>query len=121
MKKKTLKALKNAAVGIFIGAANGAFGAGGGMIAVPYLKKTGFDQKKAQENAVAVILPITVVSAAVYIFKGYVGIKNSLVYLPAGLLGAFAGTRIISRISPVYLKIIFGAFMIYAGGRLMIR
>lgn len=121
MKKKTLSVIKDIASGIFIGVANGAFGAGGGMIAVPYLKKKGFSQNKAQQNAVAVILPVTAVSAAVYLFKDFVNIKDSLIYLPTGLAGALIGTWLISRISPVYLKIVFGGFMVYAGGRLVLR
>ena len=118
MKSKNKQRLKDIFSGALIGIANGAFGAGGGMIAVPLLKKKGFNQKSAQENAIAIILPITVFSAAVYLLKGYVKIKSSLIYLPTGLLGAALGTYIIGKISPVYLRIVFGAFMIYAGGRL---
>lgn len=121
MKQKTKNVLKDMCAGVLIGAANGAFGAGGGMLAVPILKKKGFKQDDAQKNAVAVILPITAVSAVIYCLKGYVGIKDSLIYLPAGLPGALLGTYIISKISPLYLKIIFGAFMVYAGVRLLIK
>ena len=117
MKRSLKNALKNAAAGIFIGVVNGAFGAGGGMLAVPYLKKQGLSQKAAQSNAVAVILPITVFSAAVYAFKGYAKFCDCLIFIPTGLLGAFLGTVIIRRISPTVLRIVFGAFMIYAGIR----
>lgn len=91
------------------------------MLAVPMLKKTGLDQKQAHKNAVAVILPITVLSAVLYILKDYVALKNALPYIPAGLIGAALGTFIISKISPIWLKRIFGAFMVYAGVRLLIK
>lgn len=121
MKKKAKNFLKTALLGVLTGAVNGAFGAGGGMVAVPVLKAKGLKQKAAQENAVAVILPITVISAVFYLLKGYMKIGDSFIYLPTGLLGAAAGTFIIKKISPLYLKCIFGAFMIYAGIRTVLK
>ena len=60
---KIKKHIKPAAFGVAVGLVNGVFGAGGGMLAVPLLKKSGLDQKQSHANAVAVILPITVISA----------------------------------------------------------
>ena len=108
-------------MGLAIGIINGMFGAGGGMIAVPCLKKLGLDQKSAHENAVAVILPITIISAILYLVKGYVDFKSSLAFIPTGLIGSYIATLIIKKISPVWLKRIFGGFMIYAGVRLLMK
>ncbi len=102
-----------------IGVVNGLFGAGGGMIAVPLLKKMGFEQKEAHANAVAVILPITVASAILYMIKDYVNLSDALVYIPTGVLGSVIGAAILRKISPYYLKKIFGIFMLYAGFRLL--
>lgn len=121
MKKSIKKAIKNIGLGGCIGIVNGMFGAGGGMLAVPILKHSGLDRKQAHANAVAVILPITVLSAGLYIFKDYVTVKQSLAYIPAGIAGSVIGTLIIKKISPVWLKRIFGAFMVYAGVRLLFR
>lgn len=121
LKEKLKNNLKSVLYGTVIGLVNGTLGAGGGMLAVPMLKKTGLDQKQAHKNAVAVILPITVLSAVLYILKDYVALKNALPYIPAGLIGAALGTFIISKISPIWLKRIFGAFMVYAGVRLLIK
>ncbi len=117
MKNKTRKNIKNAAFGVLIGVVNGLFGAGGGMIAVPVLKSGGKPQKIAQQNAVAVILPITVFSAAVSLFFGKVKLSDAAPFVLPGLLGAFLGTHIMKKISPVLLKTLFGGFMIYAGIR----
>ena len=46
--------------GILIGALNSFFGAGGGIIAVPVLEKSGLLKKESHANAVAVILPISI-------------------------------------------------------------
>ena len=115
------KNLTTAASGLLIGGINGLLGAGGGMIAVPMLKKAGLEQKEAHANAVAVILPISVLSAVLYIIKGYVGIPDALPYVPTGIIGSVLGTVILKKISPVWLKRIFGTFMVYAGVRLLLK
>ena len=115
------KKLSNAIFGIAIGFINGLLGAGGGMLAVPLLKKHGLSQKAAQQNAIAIILPITAVSAFVYLFKDYVNLKSSFPYLPTGLIGAIIATLLMKKISNKWLKRIFAFFMLYAGTRLLLR
>ena len=89
--------------GVLIGIVNGLLGAGGGMIAVPVLKKTGMEQKQAHANAVAVILPITAISVFLYIQSGNVKLSDAFVYIPGGLLGALTGSFILGKISPSLL------------------
>lgn len=107
--------------GIIIGLVNGVFGAGGGMIAVPVLKKQGLDQKLAHANAVAVILPITVISAVLYLVKGSVTLSDSWAFIPTGLIGSVIATFVLQKFSNKILQKIFAAFMIYAGIRLLMR
>ncbi len=121
MKKKTKQNLQSAVAGLGIGFVNGILGAGGGMLAVPFLKKLGFTQKESHTNAIAVILPITIISATIYLYKGYVTLGDSFIYIPSGLLGTVIGTYLLKKISPKWLKRIFGALMIYAGIRLLIK
>lgn len=121
MKFLDKKSLKIYVSGIAVGIVNGMLGAGGGIIAVPILKKLGVKGKKAHANAVAVILPVTVLSAVIYVVKDYVSISDAVYYIPGGIAGAFLGTLIMKKISPLWLKRIFGGFMAYAGIRLLIR
>ena len=58
--------------GLAIGTVNSALGAGGGMIAVPMLRKSGMEQNRAQANAVALIMLLTAASAGIYIYTGKV-------------------------------------------------
>lgn len=113
--------VKTALSGFLIGLVNGLLGAGGGMIAIPILKKLGFSQKEAHTNAIAIILPITFLSSALYLLKGYVTVKDAFVYMPTGLIGAVIGTYVLHKISPTLLKKCFGALMIYAGIRLLLK
>ncbi len=116
------KGLLLAAGGFLIGAVNGLLGAGGGMLAVPLLSKVcGLERQEAHMNSVAVILPITLVSVCIYLFKGSVQVSDALRFVPAGLLGALLGTAVLGKISSKWLKIIFGGFMIWAGIRLVMR
>lgn len=113
--------LTTALAGLTIGFVNGLLGAGGGMVAVPLLKRLGLEQKQAHVNAVAVILPISILSAALYIAKDYVNLSSALPYIPAGAVGALIGTYTLKKISPLWLKRIFGGFMVYAGVRLLLK
>ncbi len=112
---------KTALSGLSIGIVNGLLGAGGGMLAVPILKKLGLEQKDAHSNAVAVILPVSLLSATLYIANDYVNLSDAVIYIPTGLLGAVLGTYCLHKISPVWLKRIFGGFMVYAGIRLLLK
>lgn len=115
------ESLLTAGAGLAVGLVNGLLGAGGGMIAVPLLQRLGLERKQAHANAVAVILPITVLSAALYLMKGYVSLSDSFIFIPGGIAGSLLGTLIMKKISPKWLKRIFGGFMIYAGVRLLCR
>ncbi len=121
MKSKFKKNLPIAGTGFAIGLVNGLFGAGGGMLAVPLLKKIGLDQKSAHKNAVAVILPVSILSAVIYLVKDYVKLSDALPFIPAGVAGALIGAFAIKKIPSVWLKRIFGGFMVYAGVRLLFK
>ena len=121
MKNFSKKSLLTAVAGLSIGIVNGLLGAGGGMIAVPLLKKLGFEQKQAHSNAIAIILPISILSATLYLYKDYVNLGDALPYIPTGLLGAVLGTYLLKKISPIWLRRIFGGFMVYAGIRLLLK
>lgn len=106
-------------LGLLVGLVNGFLGAGGGMIAVPALKSVGLSTKQSHENAVAVILPLTVMSAALYLLNGRVSIADAWSYIPGGLIGALIGTFLMKKISNVWLTRIFGGFMIFSGLRML--
>ena len=115
MKKK----MKIAVGGFFIGIINGLLGAGGGMLAVPLLRNSGSDTQKSHAGAVAVILPISVLSAVLYLAGGKVKIGDALPYVPAGLVGAVLGGLLLVKIPQTVLRILFAGFMIWAGIRMM--
>lgn len=107
--------------GVAVGLVNALFGAGGGLIAVSAFKNMGYSQKRAQASAIAVILPLCIISSAVYLFKGYYNISDALPYLPFGLIGAFVGTHVLKKLPDKVLKKIFAVFLIYTGVKMIMR
>ena len=85
------ESLLSAGAGLAVGLVNGHRGAGGGMIDFPLLQRLGLERKQAHANAVAVILPITVLSAALYLMKGYVSLSDSFIFIPGGIAGSLLG------------------------------
>ncbi len=107
--------------GAAAGFVNGLLGSGGGMIAVPALRSQGLGPQKAHATSIAVISPMCLLSAAIYLFRGDVSITDALPYLPAGALGAFIGAKLLPKISDTLLRRLFGAFAVWAGLRMLLR
>lgn len=103
------------------GLVNALLGAGGGLVAVPLFKKQGLSQKQAQASAISVILPLCILSTAVYYYMGYLNFKDALGYIPFGLAGAFIGSKLLKKIPDKILKKLFSVFMIYTGIRMLMR
>ncbi len=121
---KWLKALKNKKIiigGSLAGFINGLLGSGGGMIAVPALEKSGLAPKQAHSGSIAVILPLSLFSACLYVGGGRVEISDALPYIPAGIIGSFFGAWLMKKISSDLLRRIFGGFAIWAGIRMLMR
>ena len=103
------------------GLLNGLFGAGGGLAAVPLLHHAGLDTKESHATSIAVILPISVFSLIFYLTAGHVSLSDSLIFLPGSLIGAVMGGLLMRKIPPIWLRRIFGGFLIWAAVRLFMR
>lgn len=105
-----------AVTGALTGIANGFFGGGGGMIVVPlmtFLLK--IQTKKAHATALAVILPITIISAAIYFMSGNFDFATGI---PTGIgvvLGGVVGAWLLGKLSANWLTRIFAVVMFIAG------
>ena len=111
-----------ALTGGLTGLLNGIFGAGGGLLAVPMLQKSGLPPKKAHATSIAVTLPLSLFSALLLFFGGVrAELWDVLLACAAGLPGAYTGSRLLSRINPSLLKRIFGGVMVVSAVRLFFR
>ena len=106
--------------GVVTGAVNGFFGGGGGMIVVPLLTfLLKMETKKAHATAIAIILPISVVSAIVYFFKGSFNFSAGI---PSGIgvvAGGIAGAWLLGKLSSKLITRIFAVVMLAAGIKLL--
>lgn len=116
--KRKNRPLLSAIFGVAVGAANGLFGGGGGMIAVPALTLTGVPSKKAHATAIAIILPLSLISGAVYLAKGAADPSVILPSCAGVVVGGVVGALLLKKINSRGLSLLFYALMIAAGLKL---
>jgi len=103
-------------IGAAAGAANGLFGAGGGLIAVPLLIGwMKLPEKNAYATSLAVMVPISVVSLTVYALRGGLVTENTLWYLLGGFAGGVAAGFLFRYIPVQWLRWAMAGFLLYGG------
>ncbi len=116
-KQKLLLLLSGGVIGLL----NGFFGGGGGMICVPILQKVlSLDAKSSHATAIAVIFPLSLISAFVYVINGYI---SSFPLLTIGLgvvAGGITGALALKFLPPKIIRLIFAVVMFVGGIRLII-
>ena len=115
------KTTKYRIAGALAGTVNGLFGGGGGIpLAVLLRKWTGLADKTAFATCVAIILPVCLVSTAVYALRGTLPLAEALPYLFGGLLGGFLGGRLFKSLPNAWLRRIFALFLLYGAARYLL-
>lgn len=107
-------------LGLACGFLNGLFGAGGGIAAVFFLKKLGLPVKKAHATSIAIILPLSIVSAALYLWEGAFVLGDTLIYLPGAVVGAFLGGKYMKKIPDKLLRLLFNGMILFSGIRMLL-
>ena len=104
--------------GLTVGAVNGFFGAGGGMLAVPLLVFAGgLAGKKAHATAIAVMLPLSIASVIAY--------RTALdfaVFIPVAIgvtIGGIIGAKLLKILPEVLLFFAFNLVMLTAGLKML--
>lgn len=105
-------------IGSLAGVANGLFGSGGGLFLVPLLTKwSGLEQKRAFATSVAVVVPLSVVSLLVFLWRGSLDFAATLPYLIGGAVGGILSGCLFPKFSATLLRRLFGILLIYGGIR----
>lgn len=122
--KRSFKKIKSTFISLVAGAlaglVNGLFGGGGGMIIVPSLKHLlHYKTNSAHATAIAVILPLSVLSGIFYTvfgnFEWQPALFTSVGVLAGGVLGAF----LLKKLSSKPITLIFSAVMAIAGVKML--
>ena len=115
------KKVLHAVIGSAAGFLNGFFGSGGGALVVPASRKfLKIDPHEAHASAIAVMLPMTAVSAVFYAVQTKPDIWHVLTVSAGGLAGGFIGAKLLPKLPPVALRRIFGAFLIAAAIKMIL-
>lgn len=109
MKKEKI----SAATGAVCGFINGLFGSGGGIIAVPLLRKSGLSQKEAQATSLSVMFFLSAVSAGIYLFEERVAFSDAAKFIPGGIIGGIAAALFFKKMKPEILRKIFGGIVTF--------
>lgn len=107
-------------IGAISGIINGLLGAGGGIIITYYLAHLLSEDQKSENgvfaNAVATMLPISIVSLVLYTSKGYIKIDNSLIsLLPSAIIGGGLGAFLLTKLKLKIVKLIFTILITMSG------
>lgn len=113
MERNTVRA---ALSGGTAGLINGFFGGGGGMLLVPLLSRwSKLGDRRAFATSVAIILPLCVLSSAIYLFRGGLEVSSALPYLLGGALGGILGGKLFKNLNMLWLRRGFALLILYAG------
>ena len=103
--------------GACIGVISGMLGIGGGIILVPGLMLLfGFSQQEAQGTSLAALIPpIGIFAAMVYWQHGFVKIPVAGAVAAGFMIGALGGALLVPRLPLDWLRLGFGALLLYLG------
>ncbi len=106
------------ACGVVTGIINGLFGGGGGIVVLFFLSNILKKQQKvAQATTLSMILPISVISAIVYLIKGNYFLPPTAFTTLGVVVGGVVGTFVLKKIPTKVLPFIFSILIIFLGFR----
>ena len=119
------EAYKLILAGLAAGFANGLLGAGGGIITVFILSKVMKKQITSKNgvfaNALCVMLPLSLISCAIYAFKGHMSVDGFGVFAIPAVAGGAIGGLLLGRLKAAFMRRLFAALVIISGVLLIVR
>lgn len=117
--REMTKGMALAAAGFVAGLINGLLGAGGGIIVVFalswLLSRQLDDGRDAFSNALAVMLPLSVISAVGYALRGVVQEEKLAILVIPAVLGGLIGGILLYRIETRWVRVLFSAIVVWSG------
>ena len=109
-----------AAFGLFVGAAAGLLGVGGGILMVPFLTlAVGLSQHAAEATSLVVVLPTAVVASLELRRRGIGELATALRFGAVGAAGAVGGALLALTLPASTLRVVFAVFLGLVGLRLV--
>lgn len=108
-------------VGLFAGTISGFFGAGGGMVLVPFMTLvTKSEEVKARATTILCIFFMALTSSLFYFKENSIDWMLAIKCAIGGIIGGIIGSKLLIKLDKKILKIIFIIFLIYSGIRMII-
>ncbi len=125
MKKSIFELALLVAGGVASGIINGLLGTGGGIVLVFLLgylmkKERGYNTRDVFATVIAAILPMSLVSAILYLQSGSFDTGDVMPYILPGMIGGVVGALLLDKINLVLLKKLFAVLVVYAGIKMII-
>ena len=88
------------------------------MIFIPLITRWGgLETRRAFATCVGVILPMTAISAGVYLWRGALDWGTAAPYIIGGTAGGLAAGKLFKKVPAKYLKKALALLMLYGGWR----
>ena len=107
---------KQMLLGLATGFINGLFGGGGGTVAVLIMESMlKVNKKKSHATALAIVFPITVLSAVLYLIKGYFTPSQGVPVTVGVIIGGLIGTKLLVKCNEKVIGIVFAVVLFLSG------
>ena len=114
--------MKKFFIGIIVGIICGMFASGGGLLLVPvFTYILGLEEKEARATSLFCILPMVVITAAIYSGNNFIDWNLVIKCAIGGIIGGIIGGKLLNKFSNKFLKISFIIFLFYAGISMVMR
>lgn len=103
-------------VGVLGGAVNGLFGAGAGLLLVPFIKIVSkLEEKKVHATTLGCVMIMCVSSSIVFLVNKQIDFKLTLWCFIGSLAGAILGTMLLQKFKNNVINFIFSGLLVAAG------
>ena len=106
--------------GILSGFICGFFGAGGGLLLVPFFGKfLKLNAVESRATAIMIVACLVATSSIFYYSNSNIDFKIAALCTIGGVFGSFIGSKLLMKLKPKFLNLIFIIFLYYSGVKMI--
>ena len=112
---------RSLALGLLTGMLNGLIALGGGVLITPFLILAGFSPQVAVGTSLVAVTMLSCIGFTAHLLLGGASIDFALIFAVSagGVIGTFIGAKILARITPQWMLILFAIIQIFVAIRLL--